>query len=334
MSQRSTLPGFAIAADIGGTNMRAALVTRDGKVSHRNVCPTNPDAGIEDGSARLAALISTALDAAGIPTVVGLGIATAGPLDPATGVYNHPPNLQAWHGKTMKPLLERDLRMPVWIGHDATLAAFAETQAGPHKGARDLIYVTISTGIGGGIIANGEMVTGSTGGAGEMGHFAVRPGAQRCNVGCDGCFEGNACGPAIVKMAAARIAAGGRSRLTEMAGGNPSRITPRLVMEAAAAGDGLAGSVVDTVIDNIGIGLAGLLNIFDPEALVIGGGVVEGLRPQFERVRASVMSHALPRYRDAGGVPVSITTLGDDVSLLGAAFLAFRKTGAGEGGQR
>lgn len=329
MSQRSTLPGFAIAADIGGTNMRAALVTRDGKVSHRNACPTNPDTGIEDGSARLATLIRTALDAAGDPGVVGVGIATAGPLDPATGIYNHPPNLQAWHGKTMKPLLERDLALPVWIGHDATLAAFAETQAGPHKGARNLIYVTISTGIGGGIIANGEMVTGSTGGAGEMGHIAVRPGAQRCNVGCDGCFEGNACGPAIVKMAAARIAAGGRSRLREMAGGNPSRITPRLVMEAAAAGDGLAASVVDTVIDNIGIGLAGLLNIFDPEALVIGGGVVEGLRPQFERVRASVLAHALPHYRDRGVVPLSITTLGDDVSLLGAAFLVFRRAGAG-----
>jgi glucokinase len=304
--------------------MRAALVSSDATVSHRSVIPTQPETGIEDGARRLAALIRRALAGGGAPDIAGVGIATAGPLNPATGIYNHPPNLQAWHGKTMKPLLERDLGMPVWIGHDATLAAFAETQAGPHRGARDLIYVTVSTGVGGGIVANGEMVTGQTGGAGEVGHIAVRPGGLKCNVGCDGCLEGNTCGPAIARMAASRLNAGEKGALWQMAGGDPARVTSQMVIEAATAGDRVAAAVVGEVIENIGIGLGSLLNALEPEALVIGGGVVEGLKPRIEEIRAATLRHALPRYRDRG-VPLSITTHGDDVSLLGAAFLVFRQ---------
>ncbi len=319
---------LAVAVDIGGTKMRAALVSRSGEVTHRHVCPTDPQTGIEDGSARLAALIRKALGGAHGAQVAGVGVATAGPVNPASGTYNHPPNLQAWHGKTMKPLLERDLGLPVWVGHDATLAAYAETQLGPHRGARDLVYVTVSTGVGGGIIANGEMVTGMTGGAGEVGHIAVRPGGLKCNVGCDGCFEGNTCGPAIARMAVAKIKAGAKSTLSELSGGHLARITSPMVIEAAAGGDSVAGEVVEEVIENIGIGLGSLLNSLEPEALVIGGGVVLGLAPQIDRIRDATLRHALPRYRDRG-VPLSITTLGDDVSVLGAAFWAFKRAGSG-----
>lgn len=309
--------------------MRAAIVSRDGRVSHRSVISTRPETGIEDGAARLAALIKKVLSEAGSPEVAGAGVATAGPLNPATGIYNHPPNLQAWHGRTMKPLLERDLALPVWIGHDATLAAFAETQTGPHRGAKNLVYVTISTGVGGGIIANGEMVTGLTGGAGEVGHIAVRPGALKCNVGCDGCFEGNTCGPAIARMAAARLPSSRETFLMDMSGGDPSKITSRMVMEAAAAGDRLSAGVIDDVIENIGIGLGSLLNALEPEALVIGGGVVEGLKAHIGKIQEATLRHALPRYKDRGGVPVHVTSHGDDASLKGAAFLVFNRAATG-----
>ncbi len=318
-------PDRAVAIDIGGTKIRAAVVSRDGSVSHRHVITTNPETGIEDGAERLAALIRKVLGEAGMPAVAGVGVATAGPLNPATGIYNHPPNLMAWHGKTMKPLLERELALPVWIGHDATLAAFAETQTGPHTGAKNLIYVTISTGVGGGIIANGEMVTGMTGGAGEVGHIAVRPGALRCNVGCDGCFEGNACGPAIARMAASRLTSSNETFLLDMAGGDPLKVTSRMVMQAAAAGDRLSVGVIDDVIENIGIGLGSLLNALEPEALVIGGGVAEGLKAQFGKIKEATLRNSLPRYRDRGGVPVHVTSHGDDASLKGAAFLAFSR---------
>ncbi|MCH7982647.1 MAG: ROK family protein [Chloroflexi bacterium] len=313
---------YVLAADIGGSNMRAALVDSQGRIIGRGAIDTLPESGIDNARMRLARLLesarATAPDGA---EVVGVGVSTAGPIRPATGTYNHPPNLTGWHGKTMKPSLAESLGIPVWIGHDATLAALAETRFGDHIGAENLIYVTISTGVGGGIIANGEMVTGATGGAGEVGHITVRPGAYSCNVGCDGCFEGNASGPAIARAARDRFQNDGP--LAVLAGGDPMNITSQMVFDAADEGDTVAQEVVDITIENIGIGLGGLMNTFDPEALVIGGGVVQGLQRHWERLNASVVEHALPRYEN--GVPLTATRLGDDVSLLGAAQLAFRE---------
>lgn len=175
----------------------------------------------------------------------------------------------------------------MWVGHDATLAALAETRFGDHVGAENLIYVTISTGVGGGIIANGEMVTGVSGGAGEVGHISIRTGVYRYNVGCDGCFEGNASGPAIARMARDRFRSDGP--LGALADGDPANITSRMVFDAADEGDSVAQEVVDLAIENIGIGLGALLNIFDPEALVIGGGVVQGLQRHWDELNESVL---------------------------------------------
>lgn len=307
--------------------MRAALVSRDGKVSARSDCDTEPESGIDDAARRLGDLLVNAREAAGDAPVAGVGVSTAGPLDPSTGVYNHPPNLTGWHGHSLKPGLEKILGVPVAIGHDATLAALAETRFGPHRGAQNLLYVTVSTGVGGGIIANGQMVTGANGGAGEVGHITVRPGGQSCNVGCDGCFEGNASGTAIPRLAAAAVSDGRPSAMLDMAGGDPKKITARIVFDAADDGDAVAVEVRDLVITNIGIGIGGLLNIFDPEALILGGGVIDGLRNHWDKVEEAVRGHSLPRYRE--GVPIHVTTLGGDVSLLGAAELAFRNAAAG-----
>lgn len=313
---------YALAADIGGTNMRAVLVDSEGRMTGRGTIDTLPKRGIEDASARLARLITAARATAPAgANIVGVGVSTAGPIRPATGTYNHPPNLTGWHDQSMKPSLSAALGLPVWIGHDATLAALAETRFGDHVGAENLIYVTISTGVGGGIIANGEMVTGASGGAGEVGHVIIRPGGYACNVGCDGCFEGNTCGPAIARAAVERFKNEGP--LAKLAEGDPANIDSRMVFDAAEDGDPVAQEVIDLTLDNVGIGLAGLLNTFDPEALVIGGGVVNGLQRHWDELKAAIVKHALPRYEN--GVPLTATRLGDDVSLLGAAQLAFRE---------
>jgi glucokinase len=313
----------AVAADIGGTQMRAALVSADGEVLTRDTIHTNPDDGIEVAANRLADLVESISSAhSSDRKPVGMGISTAGPIDPSTGIYKNPPNLQAWDEKSMKPTLGARLGIPIHVGHDATLAAFAETRFGPHKGSRNLLYVTISTGVGGGIIANGEMVTGSEGHAGEVGHVTVLPGAQSCNVGCDGCFEGNASGPAISRLALGRIDAGETSSLMKLAGDDRAKITSKLVFQAADDGDELASAVRNHAILAVGIGLGSLLNIFDPEALVVGGGVTMGLRDRWDEVITSVKAHSLAHFQT--NPPVHITTLGDDVGLLGAAGLAFR----------
>ena len=315
-------PQYALAGDIGGTNIRAALVDAEGRITGRGSIDTLPERGIDDASERLSRLLKAARSTApSNADIVGIGVSTAGPIKPATGTYNHPPNLPGWHDKSMKGSLSGSMELPVWVGHDATLAALAETRFGDHVGAENLIYVTISTGVGGGIIANSEMVTGSAGGAGEVGHLAVRTGAYRCNVGCDGCFEGNASGPAIARIARDRWT--GEGALADLASGDPSNITSRMVFDAADEGDPVAQDVVDLTIENVSIGLGMLINVFNPEALVIGGGVVQGLQRHWDKLKATVIEKSLPGYGST--TPLTATRLGDDVSLLGAVQLAFRQ---------
>lgn len=316
------------AGDIGGTQIRAALVNREGAILKESVDKTMPERGIQDAALRLSNLVHEVT--AGANGVVGLAVSTAGPIQPASGTYDHPPNLTGWHGKTMKPDLERLTSLPVAIGHDATLAALAETQFGPFKGSQNLVYVTISTGIGGGIVANGQMVTGSTGQAGELGHISVRtdPAALSCAVGCHGCFEGNASGPNIGRMArqAAKNDITNALQLIELAGGEIENIDARITFQAAEQGDIVAEQVIKQVIENVGRGLASILAVLDPDGIIVGGGVVHSLESRWQEVIETVKTYGLPRYQTRG-IPVSVTQLGDDVSLIGASVLSFSRFG-------
>ncbi len=314
----------ALAADVGGTSMRAAVVSADAQVVTSDSVPTEPGRGIDDAALRLAGIVRLVHERAGSPPVVGLGVSTAGPIDPETGVYDHPPNMLSWTGKSLKPGLERQLGLPVHVGHDATLAALAETTCGPHKGARNLLYVTVSTGIGGGIVTNGEIVTGARGGAGEVGHLIIRPGEETCEPGGPDTLEGNASGTGIARMAADKATSGEMPGLLKRAGGDPTKISSRMVFEAARSGDPAAIDLVDHVIESIGIGMGSLINVFDPEALVLGGGITVALEPEWPRVKDSIIRHSLPNRGEA--VHIAVTTLGDEVSLLGAARLAFDKS--------
>lgn len=299
------------AADIGATSMRAAIVTSDGRLVARAQTPTEAARGIDDATERLVALVRDVAERAGaVPAA--MGVSTAGPVDPATGDYRFPPNLPGWHDRTMQPTLARTLGVPARVGHDATLAAMAEVRWGHRRGVSDLLYLTVSTGIGAGIVAGGQPVTGSTGGAGEVGHLIVNPGGRSCGAGCGGCLEGAASGSAIASEG---------SRLL----GEP--VTAEGVLRRAAAGDETAGAIVREAIGHLGAGLAGLLAVFDPAVIVVGGGVARGLEPRWSEVIEAVRERALPRYREH--VPVELTTLGDDASLLGAAVVAFQEVGSG-----
>ncbi len=285
--------------------MRAALIeVESGRLLARAQMPTLPARGFEDATERLGALLAEV--AAGAEPRA-LGVSTAGPLDPRTGTYQHPPNLPGWHELTMRPALSARLGVPVEVGHDATLAALAETRYGARRGASDLIYLTVSTGIGAGIVAGGRAVTGSSGGAGEAGHLIVNPGGRACGAGCAGCLEGQSSGSAIAALASERL-------------GRP--VTAEEVFALAEAGDAVADAVLREAVRHLAAGLAGLLATLDPEAIVLGGGVAQGLArgPWWGVLMEATAGYALPRY--AGNVPVELTTLGDDASLLGAAIWA------------
>jgi glucokinase len=312
---------YVLAGDIGGTNMRAALVDRDGALVAKGSCPTDPESGLPSAEERLGVLLEEM--AIGVPRdeVGGVVLSSAGPIDPVTGIYVYPPNLPGWHDKTMKPGLAASLNLPVTIGHDATLGALAESRYGVGKGAQHLVYVTLSTGVGGGIIANGQMVTGAHGHAGEMGHLLVRRGGQSCNVGCDGCLEGIASGGGIARAAVMAIEAGRTTSMLEKAGGNAEAVSAAMVFEAAAEGDAIATEIIDIVIDAVATGFADIINTLDPEFLVVGGAVTGALQPYWSALHALVEEKALPHFKDS--VPLHVSPLGDDVSLVGAAAHAF-----------
>ena len=302
-----------LAADICGTQMRVAVIREDSAVLSRMSAPTAPAEGFDAATERLALLFQQVAARALAPDLLAIGISTAGPVDPLDGTYRHPPNLEGWHGRSMAPALAETLGMPVHVGHDATLAALAEMRWGARSGAKHLIYLTVSTGIGAGIIVDGRPVLGASGGAGEVGHLIVAPGGARCAAGCPGCLEGNASGRAIALAARAAVESGARTSL-------PASATAAEVFAAAGAGDAVAAAIVEGAIGHLAAGIASLLAIFDPEAIILGGGVAEGLAPRWDALIEAVQERALPRY--ASGVPVELTTLGDDVGLFGAAIWA------------
>lgn len=313
---------YVAAADIGGTQMRTALVDHQGNLLARANGPTVPERGIEDGTARLVRLLEGVMRGVDRSSIVAIGVSSAGPIDPSTGVYYNPPNLQTWDGKSMKPELARAFGLPVVIGHDARVAAIAEMRWGAARGMKNVIYVTVSTGIGGGLIVDGRPVHGVRGLAGEMGHIVVDPDGPPCNGGCHGCVEVFASGGGMASAARRRIADGEKTRMLELADGDPARIVGRTVFQAAEQGDRMALEIIRVGVRALGMVLGGLLNTFAPEILIVGGSVgSDGLRPFWPELEAAVRRCALLRYQEEA--PLAVCQLGDDVSMLGAAAIAF-----------
>ena len=252
---------------------------------------------------------------------VGVGVSVASPTDPDTGVMYNPPNLPGWDGFSLKPVLEDKLSLKASVANDATLAALAEHRYGAGRGHKNMIYVTVSTGIGGGVIIDGRLYTGSRGFAGELGHITIDRKGPICNCGNAGCLEAMASGTAVARMARERLAAGEPSVLLERADGGADEVSARTVAEAATSGDALASDIMQEVGTNLGIGIVSLLHAFDPEIIVIGGGMSESLELLLPGIAQEVERHAMAQHR--GGLRLAKSKLGDDVSLVGAGALAF-----------
>lgn len=307
-----------LASDIGGTNMRAALVDREGTILERETIPTNDHTGIDDGAKRLSGLF---LKLAGKVEVAGFGVATAGPMY-NDGTFVHPPNLPGWHGYSMRKKLEQILDNKVLFGHDATMAAYGEAHFGKNKGIQNLVYITISSGVGGGLLVNGKIVQGLSGTAGELGHIAVLPGNGRyCNVKCDGCMEAYICGPSIKRYALEAIKNGACTELSKYL--TPENtIHTRDVFTCAKIGDKIAVGIIEQVIDYAAIGISSILNLLDPEIISLGGGVSESLRDWRPQLIDRIRKRAIPRFL-TDKVPVYFTSLGDSAGLLGVSHYVF-----------
>ena len=310
----------ALVTDVGGTQIRVALVDRTSHIVKRVALPTNAQEGRHAVLERLIGAFREVL-ASTEDTPVGIGITMPGPIDPDSGVLYNPPNLPGWDRFSLKPVFEREFRMDVSLGNDANLAGLAEHRFGAGVGHRNILYLTVSTGVGGAVIIDNRLYTGHNGFAGELGHITIDRNGPVDNCGNVGCLEVMASGTAVGRMARERLASGESSSLTENGGGEIESVNAQMVSEAARQGDALARSVMDEVATNLGIGIVSLLHAFDPEIIVIGGGMSNSLDLLLEGIEAEIDRHAMGNLK--GSRPVVKSKLGDDVGLLGAAALVF-----------
>lgn len=319
MSQDRNL---VIAIDIGGTHFRVALVSDEGVILERHADLVNSDQPPDHALGRIRDAAADMLSRAGRERVRGVGAATAGLVTPGTGVLLMSPNLPTWYNTPLKQIWERELELPAWVGNDANLAALGERRFGAGRGSDDLVYITCSTGVGGGVITGGRLVSGFRGFAGEIGHMTIDIHGPRCRCGNVGCLEVMASGTAIARMARERLAAGESSSIGALAAGDLGSISAKMVAEAARSGDSLAADVMNTAAANLGVGVVNLVHIFNPEVVVIGGGVSRAGDLLFDPVRRVVAERSMP------DIPVEIVpaALGDDSGLLGAAALVMEST--------
>jgi glucokinase len=317
--QGATSESPILAVDLGGTKIATALVSTGGQILEQLLTPTLADEGPEAAVGRMIAAIKTTLSESQVssPAFSTIALASAGIIDVPKGIVTASPSFPGWCDVPIREIVERETGLACFLINDATAAVAAEHRLGAGKGLKNLLYVTVSTGIGGGIIVDGQIYSGSLGCAGEIGHMTIDPDGPPCNCGSFGCLETLASGRAVAREAQKRIARGAKSSILELVEGEPHNITAKAVAEAAKAGDALALEIISQAATYLGIGMANLVNIFNPEMIVIGGGLSKMGDMLFNPVRRTVADRAfrLP----AQSVRIVPSQLGDEVGLLGAA---------------
>ena len=314
-----TEPALAAAVDLGGTKIYSVIATEQGEVLGDDLRPTLAQEGPDAVVDRIVASVREAAQRSGVEweRVRGIGISSPGPVNPGEGIVTDAPNLPGFHDFPIARLLSEALGKPALLENDANAAAYGELRFGAGRGFRHIVYVTLGTGIGGGLIIDGRIYEGASGAAGEVGHLIVDPDGAECNCGNRGCVEALASGRAIEREAAEAVAAGRSEALARAAAGG--KLTGEAVHAAAMAGDAAAREIIARAGYYLGLGLAGLLNCFNPEALILGGGLVAMgelyLGPAVETAKAG----AFPQI--VADVTITEAALGRQAGALGAAAL-------------
>jgi len=313
-------PELLLALDYGGTKHTAGLLRRgeDAWAAHGRVySPAGADAAY-DQAAMLR--IAHELLARTPGQLVAIGVSFGGPVDAARGLVRLSHHVPGWEDVPLRDRLEAEFGAPAAVDNDANVAALGEWRRGAGQGCNSVLYVTVSTGVGGGWVLEGRIWGGADGMAGEIGHVLVRPGGAACDCGRTGCLEAEASGRAIARAARLRLAANASAgeRLRELAGGDSEAITAMHVAQAAAAGDELAQSVLDEAARMLGTGLGAAVNLMNPEKIVLGGGVTKAGERWWRIVRETARAYILPQAR----LEIAPAALSDDAPLWGASALA------------
>ena len=298
MSTSSDSARYVVGVDLGGTNIKTGVMPTDGSrtLAVRST-PTHAELGAEGVIRRIIVQAEASIAAAMAETgatrdqFAGVGVGAPGPLDREEGIVLIAPNL-GWRDVPLRALVSDALGMRAALDNDANCATLGEWWVGAARGARHVVGMTIGTGIGGGLVLHGRLYHGASGVAGEVGHATIDSNGRRCACGNYGCLEAYASGPAIAERAREALASDEESILPTLAGGDPALITAETVYEAADLGDQLARQLVRDTAGFLGTGVANLLNIFNPEVVVIAGGVTRAGDALFEPLRAEVKRRA------------------------------------------
>lgn len=320
---------WVLGIDIGGTNLVVGAVAEDGsRVIGEHSRPTAPSRGPEAIIDELVSMADQTREAlrreADGAELSGVGVGAPGPLDTEQGIVFLTPNL-GWVNMPLRERVSHGLGLPTQIDNDANCAVLGESWVGAARGGRYVLGITIGTGIGGGIVIDGLLHHGASDCAGEIGHMTIDMDGRRCGCGNYGCLEAYASGPAIAMRAIEQVRSGAESKLAELAGGDLDRVTAQTVYAAAALGDELAGEVVRSTAQYLGTGLANLLNAFNPDLVVIMGGVTQAGDRLFDALRRVVAQRAFrPAVEACRIVPGNLAGL---AGVYGAAKVYLNRSG-------
>jgi glucokinase len=308
-----------IGVDLGGTNTRTALVNREGTVLDKQKETTNAAGGHERVIAKLIGNINRQRENAGRlgRTVIAVGVGAPGVIHEQSGVVVKSPNFPDWNNLPLRKTLELELGIPVFIENDANAAALGEQWRGAGSGIQSMIFLTLGTGVGGGIILGGKIWHGADGMAGEVGHMTISPDGRRCGCGNTGCLEMYASSRGIV-MTFGEIGSQQDAAVPLRTG-----ITSEQVYQSARSGDPIAVRVMRDMGRSLGIGIANLINIFNPEMVVIGGGVRDAWDLFIDATRDEIRKRAFEYPAERTKIVPSV--LGDDAGMVGAAAVALQK---------
>lgn len=310
---------YYIGIDLGGTNIAVGIVTKEGEIVKKTSVPARAERPFAQIFADMAACIRQLLSETGISEseIVSIGIGTPGCIDTEKGMLIFAGNFKYGKNVNYREEMAKHFSLPVYIGNDANVAALGEARAGAAKGVKNAIMITLGTGVGGGIIIDGEIYEGHLSAAGELGHIVLVHGGESCTCGRKGCWEAYASVTALVRQTKAAMVAHPESLMNRVP---LDQVNGRTAFDAAKEGDKVALAVVDQYEEYITEGLADMVNIFSPELLIVGGGICkEGdylLNPIREKLQGRVFGSGLLPERK-----VVAAELGNDAGLIGAALL-------------
>lgn len=302
-----------VGVDLGGTQMRVARFDAQLTIQERRAEPTKAREGCDRVIARLLDLIARVVPD-DVSLLEGIGVSVPGPINPHEGTVVKPPNLPGWHNVPIRQIIQEHFGCPTYLGNDANVAALAEATRGAARGYRYVLYLTVSTGIGSGILDDGRLLVGAQGLGAEAGHMLMVVDGDVKDI------EQVASGTAIARQAVERLRAGEVSLIRELVGGDLDAISAKIVAQAAAQGDRFAESLIEQSGFMVGLAVASLLHVLNPQIVVIGGGVSNAGELWFTPLRRAVAEYVLdPAYYQK--VPIVPAALGDNVALIGAAAL-------------